>query len=190
MTKRSNLEGQRFGRLTAVEYVKGPKKGWRCFCDCGEIRIYETNNLTTGKSKSCGCLRKEITSERMTNRNPGNKMAPGEGSMTVLINQYVQGAKTRGLKYELTREEFGWLTSSNCHYCGIEPKQIIKGARSNGPYIYNGIDRMNSSEGYNYANCLPCCNFCNIAKMDKTLAEFFDWLQRISTYLRKTGDIV
>lgn len=30
---------------------------WLCKCDCGQTAIVETSNLTTGNTKSCGCLR-------------------------------------------------------------------------------------------------------------------------------------
>lgn len=30
---------------------------WLCKCDCGQSTIVEASNLTTGNTKSCGCLR-------------------------------------------------------------------------------------------------------------------------------------
>ena len=35
-----------------------------CICDCGEIKEFSRSNVILGKSKSCGCLAKELTSER------------------------------------------------------------------------------------------------------------------------------
>ena len=37
--------GQRFGRLVAVEYVKGSK--WKCKCDCGNEPTVDTYSSTT-----------------------------------------------------------------------------------------------------------------------------------------------
>lgn len=31
-------------------------KLWKCACDCGEYSIVTTRHLTTGNTKSCGCL--------------------------------------------------------------------------------------------------------------------------------------
>ena len=54
-----NLIGQRFGKLTVLE--KTEKKSFsyyiqKCLCDCGNICEVSTNNLTMGKTTSCGCL--------------------------------------------------------------------------------------------------------------------------------------
>ena len=56
-----DLEDKKFGRLTVllpVGSLKG-KKYWLCKCDCGEEICVNTNSLTSGKTKSCGCYAKE-----------------------------------------------------------------------------------------------------------------------------------
>jgi len=37
---------------------------WNCVCDCGETRIVGGYPLTTGASRSCGCLKREESAER------------------------------------------------------------------------------------------------------------------------------
>jgi hypothetical protein len=49
--------GQRFGRLTLVEYI-GARK-WMCICDCGNDKVADTSNLVKGHILSCGCYRRE-----------------------------------------------------------------------------------------------------------------------------------
>ncbi|MCC0700822.1 hypothetical protein KGF42_15770 [Clostridioides sp. ZZV15-6383] len=61
--KQNDLTNKRFGRLTAIkntgEKARSGHYVWACKCDCGnEIETAE-NNLTTGRTKSCGCLKKE-----------------------------------------------------------------------------------------------------------------------------------
>lgn len=62
---RKNLTGQRFGRLTVLEIAEPPcgrkrtTYRWRCRCDCGNLTVVSTNDLTTGKTQSCGCLQRE-----------------------------------------------------------------------------------------------------------------------------------
>lgn len=51
------LIGQRFERLLVVEYVGAGK--WSCNCDCGNTVSVMTTNLTSGNSRSCGCLQTE-----------------------------------------------------------------------------------------------------------------------------------
>ena len=59
-----DLTGQTFGRLTALKLVPGRRgkcrnRRWYAKCSCGNtIRAYQTN-LTSGRTKSCGCLQRE-----------------------------------------------------------------------------------------------------------------------------------
>ncbi len=50
-----DITGQRFGRLTAIEYLGASK--WKCICDCGNVRTVQFSALNSGRSKSCGCLK-------------------------------------------------------------------------------------------------------------------------------------
>lgn len=57
-----DLTGQRFGRLVAIKTNGKNKYGnvmWLCHCDCGNEHIVTSGKLIQGKSKSCGCYRKE-----------------------------------------------------------------------------------------------------------------------------------
>ena len=57
---RLDLTGQRFNNLTVIEVAdKIKNKGtlWRCRCDCGAETTALTNDLTSGHTKSCGCLK-------------------------------------------------------------------------------------------------------------------------------------
>lgn len=47
-----------FGRLKVVEFVGN--KRWKSICQCGNEAISKTQNLTSGKTRSCGCLSREI----------------------------------------------------------------------------------------------------------------------------------
>lgn len=61
MPKYYELAGQRFERLEVIEYagIRNQDRMWRCRCDCGEETSVGTNNLTSGNTKSCGCLARE-----------------------------------------------------------------------------------------------------------------------------------
>jgi hypothetical protein len=54
-----DLTGQRFERLV-VQSRSNKKVGraatWHCLCDCGNVIETTTSSLTTGHTKSCGCL--------------------------------------------------------------------------------------------------------------------------------------
>lgn len=59
--KYDKMIGQIFGRWEVVNI--GDKGFVDCICSCGTRRCVSINNLKMGRSKSCGCLQKEIVSE-------------------------------------------------------------------------------------------------------------------------------
>ena len=63
-----DLTGQRFGRLTVLELagIKNENALWRCKCDCGNVCDVRGGALTSGKTQSCGCLKRIRTIESHT----------------------------------------------------------------------------------------------------------------------------
>ena len=56
-----NLTGKKFGKLTVIERLPN-KKGhviYKCVCECGTHCEILSHNLTSGNTKSCGCLRRK-----------------------------------------------------------------------------------------------------------------------------------
>jgi len=69
MAERLNLIGRTFGRLTVLELSSVPRRQqtyWKCICLCGNEKIIRGAHLIAGLIKSCGCLRDEKLSARMT----------------------------------------------------------------------------------------------------------------------------
>ena len=58
MPKKIDVIGNKYGRLTVLEWIKG--KGWLCVCDCGNTKICSISHLKNGQNKSCGCLLTEV----------------------------------------------------------------------------------------------------------------------------------
>lgn len=56
------LTGKKFGMLTALrrtgKFTPARQHIWECICDCGKISETRVGNLTSGRSKSCGCLQR------------------------------------------------------------------------------------------------------------------------------------
>ncbi len=66
-----NLTWRRFGRLTVIQRAPNQilKSGrsvvcWEVMCDCGMVFTVEAQNLTSGKTLSCGCYNREKAVER------------------------------------------------------------------------------------------------------------------------------
>ena len=102
--KKYDLTNQRFGRLTVLK--PGPNKGqkttWICQCDCGNITTVMTNQLTSGKTKSCGCFQKEQASKASLKNYTGYK----QGYLEVL---------ERDLNYQGKQSRTHWICI--CHKC-------------------------------------------------------------------------
>lgn len=65
---RENLSGQQFGRLTVLREVMAGKshRSWLCECSCGSERVVSHPALKSGRTQSCGCLRRELVAKKMT----------------------------------------------------------------------------------------------------------------------------
>lgn len=103
----------------------------------------------------------------------------------ILYNQYKQNAILRGFNFDLSKENFVNLVSSNCHYCGSAPeeKQHLKRYnKTETPVFTNGIDRIDSRLGYTITNCVPCCTVCNRMKLDYDLNFFHNHISKIYHY--------
>lgn len=61
-----DLTHQRFGRLRVIERAENATDGhaqWLCECDCNKRVIVTSQSLVCNKTLSCGCYRKEVSSE-------------------------------------------------------------------------------------------------------------------------------
>lgn len=75
MTTRINIKGRTFGRWLVISFFGRAAGGsghsvWRCKCECGAEKIIDGMSLLRGASKSCGCLRRDVTREKNANHNP------------------------------------------------------------------------------------------------------------------------
>ena len=65
---KDNLTGRTFGRLTVLAPVDlkldHGKTLYECRCECGKTIITRRDSLLSGDTKSCGCLKNDITTER------------------------------------------------------------------------------------------------------------------------------
>jgi hypothetical protein len=166
--------GQKFGRLTVIKREANDKRGnarWLCLCECGTERIVNSNNLTTGATTSCGCLRNELVSKRTSKR-------PYES----IYNRLCSSATRRNIPVAITYDEYLLFTKyDKCHYCYsplIWNKYV--NVNRNDSAAYN-IDRKDNSLGYTKNNCVECCSKCNWSKGDRYTHE--DWYG-MTGYLR------
>lgn len=68
MSKLIDLTGKRFGRLIVIRRISNDKRGqpyWLCKCNCGKEKNIRGSSLWNSVTKSCGCLSREKTIERL-----------------------------------------------------------------------------------------------------------------------------
>lgn len=124
-----NLIGSSFGRLTVLE--RGPNKGrracWVCRCSCGEVTLVTSEHLRNGKTRSCGCLRRE-NSKQLTDVNPPVSFRYSDPEIPAynhVLCTYIHNAKARGRDWNLSKGEAIALLSStrgsfSIHWSGSE----------------------------------------------------------------------
>lgn len=90
--KRIDLVGQKFGKLTVLEMIYPDREVsntvyCKCKCDCGNITMIPQGGLRSNrKTQSCGCLRKEMISNKLRKSVVGQRFC----SLTVIDEYYYQ----------------------------------------------------------------------------------------------------
>jgi len=146
-------------------------------CKCGREKIICINNVRSGSSLCCGispCGKKV------------SKPKDLEVGYRAILYVYKKHAKDRGFTFNLNYDYFKNLTKGNCFYCGVEPLQVYQlknpktgKIRSGVPIIYNGIDRIDSEQGYFINNVVSCCKVCNRAKSNLSFDDFKKWINKV-----------
>ncbi len=121
-------------------------------------------------------MKKDLNSLKKSRKgrsDAGTKRAKYDSHLPNQYRQYITSANKRSIKFELSVEEFEQVTAGTCVYCGSINKI--------------GVDRIDSSDGYNINNVQPCCGMCNMMKFThgedvflKHIAKIFRFRQLLS----------
>lgn len=91
-----------------------------------------------------------------------------EAIIAAAVRNYKNSAALRGLSFDLSDDAVIGLIQSPCGYCEwIEADKL------------NGIDRVDSTQGYTLENSVPCCRWCNYAKRHEPVEDFRKWLNHV-----------
>lgn len=149
MPKMKDLTNMRFGRLTVLKSIGVNKYGnhiWECKCDCGNLHTVNSAKLIQGKTKSCGCLKKEqgikqLEKHGITTGGKPRTFIIWNGMKARCYNPKSVSYKNYGAKGIKMCEE--WLSFENFHNWAI----------SHGYADDLQIDRIDNSKGYSPDNC-------------------------------------
>ena len=161
MPKFIDITGEKYGRLTVLEYVgyKAGRTAWRCKCDCGNETIVTANCLRTGKTKSCGCYSNELKSARAKTGIPhcgehlikhgkhNSRLYPIWKSMRERCNnkkdKFYSSYGGRGITVCAEWDDF------NKFYDWA----MDNGYKPDAKFGECTLDRINNNEGYSPSNC-------------------------------------
>lgn len=183
---------KKFGKLLVIEKLneRGNRRQLKylCRCDCGKLHKVTGESLRSGKSKSCGCIKK-IPPNYEVNREIAIYKS--------LLHSIKTRAKKKKIEFNIILDDFIFLSKQPCYYCGllnsnfatdlaVKKWQEVKNKENTYIIIkYNGLDRVDSSKGYTMDNVVPCCKYCNIAKNSMTQEEYVKFINRVYTFLVK-----
>lgn len=140
---------------------------WFVRCNCGAVKEVTYSNLKTGRVGSCGSY---------SCPHSGRRLKAEEHCDTAALRQIWNMCRHRALRkhipFSLTVEECGRLVFLPCNYCGSEPSNVARKDSAVGSRAYSGIDRLDSSMGYELQNLVPCCWICNCMKGTMSVNSF------------------
>jgi len=162
----------------------GKNKVWICRCVCGTEKTFWKFSAISHQ-ETCGCGTDIV-----------GLTAKQRRSVLSRMNSYKSGAKSRGFSWELSYEQFVNITTKNCVYCNAAPKlwdcvskapSVMKDCphvnSSLYEIVFNGIDRVDSNDGYTVDNSVACCTACNRAKSDMSIDDFKSQVERMYKWL-------
>ena len=159
------LLGKRFGRFVVLARAENAKRArcprWLCRCDCGKEKIVRGQHLRQGRTTSCGCLLREVSSVRFTTH--GMHGTPEE-----LMFRSARGrAKKRKLEFNLVLADI-----QIPKFCPLLGVKIMQNLGRRGPCPESPtLDRRDSSRGYTRDNVWVISHKANTIKSNSTLEE-------------------
>ncbi len=152
-TRTTDIKGKRYGRLLAEEFVGRNHRNnalWKCTCDCGEQKVLVLSELNRGAVKSCGCLARELASERTAkvaqrhghcSRDSRSSEYDAWRSMKkrCLNPSYVQWKDYGGRGITICQE---WIDSFDAFLSDVGPK----------PEPHLSLDRIDNNGNYEASN--------------------------------------
>ncbi len=190
-----NLTGKRFGRLFVLARAENgvhAEVRWKCVCDCGTKTIVNGANMRAGNVSSCGCLARELSSQRLKTHGDGNASLYNvwDGIIQRCYNPKSRKFRDYGARGIQMYE--AWKSSYANFKCYIISEL---GER---PSSKHSLDRIRNNEGYFPGNLRWATGkkqsnnkrnnvWIECGGMKKTLAQWDDYFGRCRGYICSTA---
>lgn len=144
--------GKTFERWTILNVDKSDKKHVKFLCQCScknnTIKLVDANCLLTGSSKSCGCLSREKSSQRMKENNPHpinkNKFVWNDEKNCYIVydnnnNSFLidKESKEKVEKYYFRVEKLGYVATFTNHRRLCLHHYLLFGEQKKGIKVYH-----------------------------------------------------
>lgn len=146
-----DLSGKVFGRLAVIRPLdkdENRRMQWECRCECGVTRSFKAINLMRGKSKSCGCWKRDFT------KSGGARLAHGHSRHGRLSPEYSSWASMIQRCTNPKAPKFSSYGARGIKVCARWRRSFIAffsdmGKRPTG----KSLDRENNDGNYTPNNC-------------------------------------
>lgn len=141
-----DLTGNRYGRLSIIKRAENKDKRtmWLCKCDCGNEKIIGGKDITSGKTKSCGCMTREITIKNNTKHN-----LSGTRLYSIWNGMIGRCYRKKNSEYK----NYGGRGISICKEWKDDFVKFYNWANNNGYMDTLSIDRIDVNGNYEPTNC-------------------------------------
>lgn len=135
--------GKVFGRWTVLSRARnvGGRTYWNCVCECGIKKPVGSKLLVLGRSKSCGCLAKELSAGREKTHGMSN---------TPEYYSWILMRRRCNYKKHPYYKNYGGRGISVCKRWKDSFENFYKDM---GPSLGKTIDRINNNGNYKPGNC-------------------------------------
>lgn len=140
-----NYKGKRFGRLKALKkVVKDSRAYYECECDCGNTVTARGDALTSGATRSCGCLNTEVDSDTHSTH----------GDSETRLYRIYHKMRDRCLNPNSNRyDRYGGRGITICPEWLDSYEAFKNWSLDNGYSDDKSIDRKDNDKGYYPSNC-------------------------------------
>jgi len=146
------IEGKAFGRLQVLKLDHRKKNKWGsrsfylCSCECGTEKIIRRDHLTSGATKSCGCLEKENLDKIMFKKTHGQTKT----KLYYVWNTMRMRCRNKGVE---NYRNYGGRGIKVCKSWNESFEPFYEWAIKNGYQEGLTIDRIDVNGNYEPSNC-------------------------------------